>query len=114
VVFRSTLGAVNTWSGYGQPAAAGGTPAAERACLPADNHFDSIISLDIGTGAIKWATSALPFDAWTVACIFDENSPNCPQPAGPDYDFGQAPALSRPRTEPSWSVPSEERTVLGR
>ena len=73
--------------------AAGGNPAAERACLPADNHFDSILSLDIRTGAIKWATSALPFDAWTVACIFDENHPNCPQPAGPDYDFGQAPAL---------------------
>jgi polyvinyl alcohol dehydrogenase (cytochrome) len=73
--------------------AAGGDPDAERACLPAGNHFDSIVSLDIGTGKIKWATSALPFDAWTVACIFDENSPNCPQPAGPDYDFGQAPAL---------------------
>jgi polyvinyl alcohol dehydrogenase (cytochrome) len=73
--------------------AAGGNPTAERACLPADNHFDSILSLDIRTGAIKWATSALPFDAWTVACIFDENHPNCPQPAGPDYDFGQAPAL---------------------
>jgi polyvinyl alcohol dehydrogenase (cytochrome) len=73
--------------------AAGGDPAAEHACLPADNHFDSILSLDMRTGAIKWATSALPFDAWTVACIFDENHPNCPQPAGPDYDFGQAPAL---------------------
>jgi len=73
--------------------AAGGNPTAERACLPADNHFDSILSLDMRTGAIKWATSALPFDAWTVACIFDENHPNCPQPAGPDYDFGQAPAL---------------------
>ena len=73
--------------------AAGGNPAAERACLPAGNHFDAILSLDMRTGAIKWATSALPFDAWTVACIFDENHPNCPQPAGPDYDFGQAPAL---------------------
>ena len=73
--------------------AAGGNPTAERACLPAGNHFDAILSLDMRTGAIKWATSALPFDAWTVACIFDENHPNCPQPAGPDYDFGQAPAL---------------------
>ena len=73
--------------------AAGGNPDAERACLPADNYFDSILSLDMRTGAIKWATAALPFDAWTVACIFDENHPNCPQPAGPDYDFGQAPAL---------------------
>jgi len=75
--------------------AAGGDPDAQRACLPADNHFDSILSLDTRTGAIKWATRALPYDAWTVACIFSEDHPNCPQPAGPDYDFGQAPALFR-------------------
>lgn len=76
-------------------AAAGSDPTAQRACLPADNHFDSILSLDMSTGAIKWATRALPFDAWTVACVFEETAPNCPQPAGPDYDFGQAPALFR-------------------
>ena len=94
--------------------AAGGDPAAERECLPADNHFDAILSLDIRTGAIKWATSALPFDAWTVACIFDENHPNCPQPAGPDYDFGQAPALFKATngTRTARRRP-EERTVLG-
>ena len=37
--------------------------------------------------------AALPFDAWTVQCIFGSNPENCPEPAGPDYDFGQAPAL---------------------
>jgi polyvinyl alcohol dehydrogenase (cytochrome) len=71
--------------------AAGDDPAAQRACLPADNHFDSIVSLDLATGAIKWATRALPFDVWTVSCIF--GLPSCPSPAGPDYDFGQAPQL---------------------
>ncbi|WP_404392926.1 PQQ-binding-like beta-propeller repeat protein [Humibacillus xanthopallidus] len=63
-------------------------------CLPASDHFDSIVSLDMRTGAIKWATRALPFDAWTVDCIpFIGDGDNCPEPAGPDYDFGQAPAL---------------------
>lgn len=64
---------------------------AVRACISPDNHFDSILALDLNTGAIKWATAALPFDAWTVACLF--GSPTCPQPAGPDYDFGQGPML---------------------
>ena len=77
-----------------------------KACVDgaaAGNHFDSVVALDMNTGAIKWATKALPFDAWTVACIFpipsfgpvdpDGNLANCPQPSGPDYDFGQGPAL---------------------
>ena len=75
-------------------AAAGEDPVAKAACMPADNHFDSIMSLDMRTGAIKWATRALPYDAWTVDCLpFFGDGDNCPEPAGPDYDFGQAPAL---------------------
>jgi len=76
-------------------AAAGPDPVAQRACLPADDYFDSILALDLKTGAVRWATEALPFDNWTVACIFSipGNEVNCPEPAGPDYDFGQAPNL---------------------
>lgn len=75
---------------------AGDDAAAIQACLPADNHFDAIVALDARTGAIKWVTRALPFDAWTTSCIpFFGDGSNCPQPAGPDYDFGQAPALFR-------------------
>jgi len=74
--------------------AAGDDQAAQAACLPADNHFDSILALDRMTGAIRWATRAVPYDAWTVDCIpFFGDGDNCPDPAGPDYDFGQAPAL---------------------
>ena len=74
--------------------AAGDDADAKAACLPADDHFDSILALDMRTGAINWATRALPFDAWTVDCIpFFGDGDNCPEPAGPDYDFGQAPAL---------------------
>jgi polyvinyl alcohol dehydrogenase (cytochrome) len=72
--------------------AAGTDEGKQRACIAPDDHFDSIVALDLKTGAIRWATAALPFDAWTVACIFG-GGPNCPQPAGPDYDFGQGPAL---------------------
>jgi polyvinyl alcohol dehydrogenase (cytochrome) len=79
-------------------AASEGDPGAQSACIPADDLFDSIISLDMKTGAVKWATHALPFDAWTVDCIpFIGDGSDCPEPAGPDYDFGQAPALFQVR-----------------
>ncbi len=74
--------------------AAAPSPAQKKACLPADDFFDSILALDLRTGAVKWVTSAIPFDAWTVDCIpgLGDGS-NCPEPQGPDYDFAQAPAL---------------------
>jgi polyvinyl alcohol dehydrogenase (cytochrome) len=75
-------------------AAAGNDPGAKAACLPADNHFDSVMALDMKTGAIRWSTRAIPYDAWNVDCIpFFGDGDNCPEPAGPDFDFGQAPAL---------------------
>jgi polyvinyl alcohol dehydrogenase (cytochrome) len=74
--------------------AAGDDADAKAACLPADNHFDTVLALEMATGEIRWATRAIPFDAWTVDCIpFFGSGENCPDPAGPDYDFGQAPAL---------------------
>ncbi|HSC91948.1 MAG TPA: PQQ-binding-like beta-propeller repeat protein [Gaiellaceae bacterium] len=82
-------------------AAAGNDTAAQRACISVDNHIDAILALDLVSGQIRWATEAISYDAWTVQCIlpiegfpyYPENDPFCPEPAGPDYDFGQAPAL---------------------
>jgi polyvinyl alcohol dehydrogenase (cytochrome) len=75
-------------------AAAGSDPVAKAACLPANDYFDNIMALDLVTGAVRWATRAIPYDAWTVDCVpFVGDGSNCPVPAGPDYDFGQAPAL---------------------
>jgi polyvinyl alcohol dehydrogenase (cytochrome) len=62
--------------------------------LPADDFFDSIMALDMKTGAVRWSTRTVPYDAWTVDCIpFYGDGSNCPEPAGSNYDFGQAPAL---------------------
>ncbi len=77
--------------------AAGGTPEQVRACVlgvdgSMENYFDSIVALDLQSGAVKWVNNVIPFDAWTVGCIFEPNV-NCPDPAGPDYDFGQGPSL---------------------
>jgi polyvinyl alcohol dehydrogenase (cytochrome) len=89
-----------------------GTPGASpSSCMSPDNHFDSIIALDIDTGTINWGARGVPSDVWNVACGLVEpglivvspgpffpgvygNCPNAtPQTAGPDYDFAQGPML---------------------
>jgi polyvinyl alcohol dehydrogenase (cytochrome) len=74
-------------------AAAGDDSNAQRACLTPypDNYYDSVLALDLKTGAVNWSNTVIPFDVWTVACLF--GLPSCPNPAGPDFDFGQAPML---------------------
>ena len=74
---------------------AAAAPGQDRAaCLPADDYFDRIMALDMRTGAVRWSTQAIDYDAWTVDCIpFFGDGDLCPDPAGPDFDFGQAPAL---------------------
>lgn len=69
-------------------------------CMSPDNHFNSIVSLDLDTGAIKWAGRGLPYDAWNVGCglnipgvfVIPPNE-NCPNPKGDDWDFSQGPML---------------------
>jgi polyvinyl alcohol dehydrogenase (cytochrome) len=91
--------------------AAGNDPNAVQACMSPENYFDSILALDLYTGATKWATHAMPYDAWNVSCIpgFGSNLDNCPSPTGPDYDFGQGPALFSVRMAGS----SKPRAMLG-
>lgn len=62
-------------------------------CTSPDDHFDSIMALDMHTGAIKWATGTLQFDNWTVSCLVPPQLPNCPDPNSPDADFGSGPNL---------------------
>lgn len=77
-------------------AAAGDDETAQFACLDPGNLFDSVVALDMNTGAIKWSAVVIPFDTWTLACLLDPfNTGNCPDPEGPDFDFGQAPILYR-------------------
>jgi polyvinyl alcohol dehydrogenase (cytochrome) len=61
----------------------------KKACSSPNDYFDSVVALDLTTGAVKWATRALAYDAWNVACIFvPQGVGNCPNPEGPDFDFG--------------------------
>jgi polyvinyl alcohol dehydrogenase (cytochrome) len=91
---------VATGNNYSVPAAvascaaAAATPVAKKACLANDNYFDSLLALDVRTGRVRWASFAMPYDAWNLACMPGFANPSaCPPTAGPDYDFAQGPAL---------------------
>ena len=58
-------------------------------CIEPGNYIDSIISIDLATFTINWATKVQGYDAWVVPCLF--GGANCPDSPGPDYDFGAAP-----------------------
>lgn len=61
---------------------------------PTTELSDAILALDLKTGAIAWHFQALEGDAWNVSCVTPDPA-NCPEDAGPDYDFGAIPVLAR-------------------
>lgn len=65
---------------------------------PTTDMSNSVIALDLTTGAVNWHYQATAGDAWNVACVFKQMSPNCPDEDGPDLDFGTAPVLAKDRT----------------
>lgn len=118
-VFASTG---NNYSVPNDPAyqgcmSAGGSAAS---CNSPANHVDTVLALDMKTGAIKWATRGVHWgqegfgvangsDNWNVACLvgFSPGQGNCPVAAGPDYDFASAPNLITFRDK------GKPRTILG-
>ena len=60
---------------------------------PASSMSDSVAALDLGTGRIVWSKQTLPGDAWNSACQVE--GINCPEGAGPDYDFGSSAILTK-------------------
>jgi polyvinyl alcohol dehydrogenase (cytochrome) len=59
---------------------------------PAASTSDAVMAFDMATGAIKWVQQMTEGDAYTLACE-SPNPANCPEPEGPDHDFGQPPIL---------------------
>jgi hypothetical protein len=61
-----------------------------KACMDPTNYVDSIVAINIDTGAVRWATNFNGVDYW--------NTKLCPKhdSCGPnykDFDFGQGPML---------------------
>jgi polyvinyl alcohol dehydrogenase (cytochrome) len=82
---------VATGDNYSLPAGVCTLPT-QTGCTPpaTDDHFDSVLALDLTTGAIRWSRPTLTSDVYTEVCDV-QPSPTC----GPDFDFGSGPNLIR-------------------
>jgi polyvinyl alcohol dehydrogenase (cytochrome) len=74
---------VATGNNYSVPSGVCQSPV-QTGCTPpaADDYFDSVLGLNLQTGAVAWARGTLTADAFTAT-----------SPQGPDYDFGSGPNL---------------------
>ena len=63
---------------------------------PTTNNSDSLISLDLNTGKVKWIFQTTKNDAWNATCGAPKGlDKKCPRPEGGDYDIGAAPILAK-------------------
>jgi polyvinyl alcohol dehydrogenase (cytochrome) len=60
---------------------------------PATATSDAVVALDLKTGRIVWTQQTLPNDVYNSSC--GSRGANCPEDAGPDYDFGSSAMLIR-------------------
>jgi polyvinyl alcohol dehydrogenase (cytochrome) len=71
-------GTGNIYSGSAQPAS------------------DAVVAFDTKTGKIQWTRQLTSNDVFLSGCFQGGGTnPNCPDKNGPDYDFGNAPILTR-------------------
>lgn len=56
---------------------------------PTTATSDAVFAVEAKSGKVIWSRQFTPDDAYTAACnIKALNHPNCPEPTGPDVDFG--------------------------
>ena len=65
----------------------------ENLTHPTTETSDAILALDLDTGEPAWSFQGTADDAFNMACTQAAYRDNCPDPAGPDLDFGMAPML---------------------
>lgn len=64
----------------------------ENYTTPANELSDAIIALNMADGSLAWSNQTISGDAWNGACGTTQS--NCPEPRGPDFDFGAPPILT--------------------
>ncbi|GHI04290.1 hypothetical protein AQI88_25995 [Streptomyces cellostaticus] len=75
---------VGTGNNYTSPPGVCLNPKQTDCTPPADDdHFDSVLALDLKTGKLRWARHTLTADTWTM---YEQNQ-------APDFDFGSAANL---------------------
>lgn len=60
---------------------------------PTAGSVDSIVALEMTTGAIRWSNRVTETDNYIAGCPRPVKPANCPKPSGPDFDFGASPIL---------------------
>jgi polyvinyl alcohol dehydrogenase (cytochrome) len=61
---------------------------------PPTNTSDAILAMDLKTGNLRWSKQLTEKDTYNNGCVTPQRT-NCPETAGPDFDFGQPPILVR-------------------
>jgi len=109
-VYATTSNQYSTPTDPAFVACVGGTATEEKitSCLSPDDHYDSVLALDMKTGAVRWSHRLAKADDWNGAClIMAEGQGNCPTPEGIDSDFGSGANLFTVAT------PKGPRQVVG-
>jgi polyvinyl alcohol dehydrogenase (cytochrome) len=65
----------------------------DAGCTAPDDYFDSVLALDVKTGAVKWGHKLQGWDAWNLACRHGVGATWCPSVESPDFDFGAGPNI---------------------
>lgn len=60
---------------------------------PSQTTSDAVLAFSMDTGKVVWSKQLTPDDVFVVGCG-QTPGPNCPESAGPDFDFGNAPMLA--------------------
>ena len=71
---------------------------------PAADTSDSIVALDLNSGAIRWHKQMTADDAFTAACVAHNADPVTKKGCGPDIDFGSSAILR--------TLPNGKRVLL--
>ena len=56
-------------------------------------NADAVVALDLRNGAVRWSNQLTKGDNYIIGCSGPHPAANCPDPAGPDHDFGVSPVL---------------------
>lgn len=67
----------------------------QNASTPATGLSDSVVAVELASGAIRWHFQSLQGDVFNNACIEVPKGPNCPKWSGPDFDFGAPVIVTR-------------------
>jgi polyvinyl alcohol dehydrogenase (cytochrome) len=66
-------------------------------CIDPNDRIDSVVALDLSSGAIRWTFQSMFSDNTTDGCL---TGVNCEAPVGPDHDFAQAPIFVETANRP--------------